>query len=95
MVTTYNPSIGRWLKIPTLAEWRRTSSTARFQFMDRRGSPEIRAIDQCVDAYSNLVLLPNSCAKCGRKRRSPDNVLYSEDSERWKYQIAFSETGLA
>lgn len=38
----------------------RASSTARFQFMDRRGSPENRAIDQCVDAYSNLALLPNT-----------------------------------
>ena len=27
--------------------------------MVRRGSLEIRAIDQCVDAYSNLALLPN------------------------------------
>ena len=28
--------------------------------MVRRGSLEIRAIDQCVDAYSNLALLPNT-----------------------------------
>jgi hypothetical protein len=25
----------------------------------------------------------------------PDNVLYIEDSEKWKYQVIFSETGLA
>ena len=26
---------------------------------------------------------------------NPDNVLYIEDSEKWKYQIVFSQTGLA
>jgi hypothetical protein len=60
MATTYNPVYRALAEIPTLAEWRRASSTARFQFMDRRGSPEIRAIDKCVDAYSNLALLPNT-----------------------------------
>ena len=204
MATTYNPLYRALAEIPTLAEWRRASSTARFQFMDRRGSPEIRAIDQCVDAYSNLALLPNTPtaqlweaavnlleavevykatprghkqsrvdavellrkqtqavltklrwqkikdvsgnkpglkpmvehvwsemhspgpARAGhgensldpnpwldgkpgtpekylfqylRKVRAeapkPDNVLYIEDSEKWKYQIPFSETGLA
>jgi len=204
MATTYNPLYRALAEIPTLAEWRRASSTARFQFMDRRGSPEIRAIDHCVNAYSNLALLPNTPtaqlweaavnlfeaievykatprghkqaridavellrkqtlavltklrwqkvrdvsgnksglkpmvehvwsemhspghARVGhgdnsldpnpwlegkpeapekylfqylRKVRAvgpkPDNVLYIEDSEKWKYQIAFSETGLA
>jgi len=60
VATTYNPLYRPPAEIPTLAEWRRASSTARFQFMDRRGSPEIRAIDQCVDAYSNLALRPNT-----------------------------------
>ncbi len=60
MATTYNPLYKPVAEIPTLAEWRRASSTSRFQFMDRRGSPEIRAIDHCVDAYSNLALLPNT-----------------------------------
>jgi hypothetical protein len=58
--TTYNPLYQAPAEIPTLAEWRRASSNARFQFMDRRTSPEIRAIDQCVDAYSKLSLLPKT-----------------------------------
>ena len=60
MATTDNPLYRALAEIPRLAEWRRASSAARFQFMDRRGSPEIRAIDKCLDAYSNLALLPNT-----------------------------------
>lgn len=59
-VTTYNPLYRPVSEIPTLAEWRRASKNARFQFMDRRGSPEILAIDRCVAAYNRAAARPNA-----------------------------------
>ncbi len=56
----YNPLYRPDAEIPTLQEWLAASSAARFQFMDRRGTPEIRAIDTCVEAYSKLAALNNS-----------------------------------
>ena len=57
--TTYNPLLRPLSEVPTLAQWRQASSNARFTFMDRRGSPEIRAVDNRVAEYSKLAAVPN------------------------------------
>src|SRR5262249_47267535 len=57
---TMNPLYKPVAEVPSLDQWRRVSSTSRFMFMDRRGSPEIRAIDKCVDAYSKLASDPHA-----------------------------------
>src|SRR5215471_21491711 len=57
---TMNPLYRPAAEVPTLDEWRKVSSTSRFMFMDRRGSPEIRGIDRCVAAYSRLASDPRA-----------------------------------
>jgi hypothetical protein len=47
----------RWKIIPSPQEWAAASATSHFQFLDRRGSPEIRAIDAAVAEYNRLALL--------------------------------------
>ncbi len=46
----------RWSIIPSPREWQAASATARFQLLDRRSSPEMRAIDQAVANYDRLAL---------------------------------------
>lgn len=50
----------RWRIIPSPHEWRTASATSRFEFMDRRSSPEMRAIDQGVEDYDRVARLPGA-----------------------------------
>ena len=45
----------RWKKIPTLPEWMAASMSSRFEFMNKRSSPEILAIDAALNAYHQVV----------------------------------------
>jgi hypothetical protein len=46
----------RWRVIPSPREWQVASQAARFEFMDRRSSPEMRAIDKGVADYELVAL---------------------------------------
>jgi len=53
----YNPLYKGEGNIPQTQDWLAASSAARFNFMDRRGTPEIQAIDESVAEYNRVAAM--------------------------------------